>query len=205
MPSPSESSRRPVTLEQPRQGSACNRRKRPRSGWQDVLEISSVAALRLLVNPGNKSGTRSTGPSSGRRTRHRARARRGTHAQRSRSSLRQAQHERAADTMITFSTTPCSTPRSCWPIGSLAIRSRLPMMGGDSIIAEKRGSRKLWRESPRPCAASAISVDKILKAPARRDLPMERPSKFDLVMNVKTAQALGSQIPLALLQRARAK
>jgi putative ABC transport system substrate-binding protein len=87
-------------------------------------------------------------------------------------------------------------------ITALAIRSRVPSVydGRDYVAAGgliSYVSSRLWH-----WRSTAGFVDKILKGAKPADIPVEQPTKFELVINLKTAKALGLTIPQSLLLRA---
>jgi putative ABC transport system substrate-binding protein len=84
----------------------------------------------------------------------------------------------------------------------LALRHRLPTMAGWRRYAEAGSLIAYGANVPDLCRRSAAYVDKILKGAKPGELPIERPSKFEMVINLKTAKALGLTIPPSLLQRA---
>jgi putative ABC transport system substrate-binding protein len=87
-------------------------------------------------------------------------------------------------------------------ICSLATGRRLPVMGGNSVIAEAGCLASYGANRLELVRRSALFVDKILKGASPADLPIEQASKFDLVINQRTANALGHAIPQPLLLRA---
>jgi len=87
-------------------------------------------------------------------------------------------------------------------IADLALSHRLPMMVAAKEYAEAGGLLSYGTDYLDLFRRSASYVDKILKGAKPADLPIEQPTKFDLVINLKTAKALGLTIPQSLLQRA---
>jgi len=87
-------------------------------------------------------------------------------------------------------------------IGAAAARSRLPAIGFDSPFAVSGGLLSYGPVSFESSPRLAVQIDKILTGTKPADLPVEQPTKFELVINLKTAKALGLTIPPSLLQRA---
>ena len=87
-------------------------------------------------------------------------------------------------------------------IADLAIANRLPMISGASESATVGGLLSYAADYPDLFRRAAAYVDKILKGAKPADLPIEQPTKFEFVINLKTAKALGLTIPASLVQRA---
>jgi putative ABC transport system substrate-binding protein len=87
-------------------------------------------------------------------------------------------------------------------IAGLAAKSRLPSIYHDYAFADAGGLLTYGAHRPTLYRRAAIYVDKILKGAKPGNLPIEQPTKFELVVNLKTAKALGLTIPQSMLARA---
>jgi putative tryptophan/tyrosine transport system substrate-binding protein len=85
---------------------------------------------------------------------------------------------------------------------NLAAKSRLPGVGDTRDFVNEGGFMSYGPSLPQLFRRAATYVDKILKGAKPADLPVEQPTKFELVINLKTAKALGLTIPPAVLARA---
>jgi putative ABC transport system substrate-binding protein len=87
-------------------------------------------------------------------------------------------------------------------ITSLAARYRVPTMYFRREFAEAGGLIAYASDFAEQFPQAAAYVDRILKGAKPADLPVQAPTKFDLVINLKTAKALGLDVPLSMQQRA---
>jgi putative ABC transport system substrate-binding protein len=87
-------------------------------------------------------------------------------------------------------------------ITSLALKHALPTMAETRPLVAAGAFASYGPNVPAQFARTAALVDKILKGAKPGDLPIEQPTKFELVLNLKTAKALGITIPQSLLLRA---
>jgi putative ABC transport system substrate-binding protein len=87
-------------------------------------------------------------------------------------------------------------------INTLALAARLPTMHGSREYVETAGLMSYGPNFPDLFRFAADYVDKILRGAKPGDIPVEQPRKFDLIINLTTAKALGLTIPEAFLLRA---
>ena len=87
-------------------------------------------------------------------------------------------------------------------ITSLAARYRLPAIYPYREFAELGGLLSYGFDRLDNFRRAASYADRILKGAKASELPVQRPAKFELVINLKTAKALGLNVPLQLQQRA---
>ena len=87
-------------------------------------------------------------------------------------------------------------------IVDFALKNRVSLVGTQRSWAEAGALMDYSSSVTDACRRAAVFVDKILKGAKPADLPVEQPTKFELVINLKTAKALGLTIPQTLLVRA---
>jgi putative ABC transport system substrate-binding protein len=87
-------------------------------------------------------------------------------------------------------------------IAGLAARHRLPAVYAHRYHVESGGLLSYGADSDDQYRRAASYVDRILRGEKPSDLPVQQPTKFELVINLKTAKALGLDVPATLLARA---
>jgi ABC-type uncharacterized transport system substrate-binding protein len=85
---------------------------------------------------------------------------------------------------------------------ALAARHRLPAIYPFRYFAASGGLISYGPDSIDPYRRAPAYVDRILKGEKPTDLPVQMPTKYQLVLNLKTAKALGIDVPASLLARA---
>ena len=85
---------------------------------------------------------------------------------------------------------------------ALAAKYRLPAVYGTREFADEGGLLTYGPNRPDLYRRTAIFVDKILKGAKAADLPVEQPTRFELIVNLKTAKTLDLEVPTSLLLRA---
>lgn len=88
------------------------------------------------------------------------------------------------------------------PLAELALRHKLPSLFGPKHHVVAGGLMSYSPDRPALYRRGAVFVDKILKGAKPAELPVERPTRFELVINLKTAKTLGLTIPRPVLLRA---
>src|SRR5262252_2570681 len=111
-----------------------------------------------------------------------------------------AASEGRAQGVITLNSAILGSQRA--QIVELAVQTRLPVMYHQSDFVEAGGLMFYGVNVPELSRRAAGYVDKILKGAKPADLPVEQPTKFELVINLKWAKALGLTIPQSVLVRA---
>jgi ABC-type uncharacterized transport system substrate-binding protein len=87
-------------------------------------------------------------------------------------------------------------------INTLALAARVPTLHGLRDFVEAGGLMSYGANFPDLWRRAAEFVDKILRGTKPADIPVEQPTKFDLIINLTTAKALGLEVPATLLARA---
>ena len=112
----------------------------------------------------------------------------------------QAAAKERSSALITITGTLLS--RNAKPIADLAIKNRLPSMYERNHYVEAGGLMSYSSDNSESFRRATIYVDKILKGAKPADLPIEQPTKFEFIVNLKTAKQIGVTIPQWVLMRA---
>lgn len=115
-------------------------------------------------------------------------------------SALEAAHKARAEALIQLSSSFLATQRK--PLLELTAKRQLPAMWEHRGFVEDGGLMSYGPSLPDLYRRAATYVDKILKGRKPADLPVEQPTKFELVLNLKTAEVLGLTIPPSVLFQA---
>jgi putative tryptophan/tyrosine transport system substrate-binding protein len=108
---------------------------------------------------------------------------------------------KASSTAIAVTASPFSFSNQR-QITELTVKNRLPAMYADGEFVASGGLMSYGVNQADAYRRLAVMVDKILKGAKPADLPVEQPTKFELVINLKTAKQIGLIIPQSMLYRA---
>jgi putative ABC transport system substrate-binding protein len=86
-------------------------------------------------------------------------------------------------------------------LARLALMRRLPLMAGNRTYTEAGALMSYGPDTPATFRHAAVYLDKFLRGKKPADLPVEQPTKVELVVNLKTAETLGITLPQSILFR----
>ena len=87
-------------------------------------------------------------------------------------------------------------------IEGLALKYRLPTVYSDRYFADSGGLVSFGNNTPDLFMRAASYIDRILKGTKPAELPVQLPTKFELIVNLKAAKAIGLSVPATILSRA---
>jgi putative ABC transport system substrate-binding protein len=87
-------------------------------------------------------------------------------------------------------------------VAELALQNRMPAIAPSGGFALLGGLMAYSSNQKEMARSTAVTIDKILKGRNPADLPIEQPTKFELIINLRTAKAIGIEVPPSLLARA---
>jgi putative ABC transport system substrate-binding protein len=161
-----------------------------------IPRLSRVAVLGMSSNPGNSQSLKDTGLAADQFSVKVQYLEIG-HPKDIEVALQKASKGRAEAVIVL--NTPSHISR---PIPSLAVKSRLPVIYESPEDVEAGGLMRYGMSVTDLARRAATYLDKILKGAKPAELPIEQPTKFELVINLKTAKQIGLTIPPNVLARA---